>query len=115
MLIDFEAHYCLDDTFSLRALVNRDNHDETAGAGGPPAGPLENLSLTKISARLAEMDKNGVDVQVLSHSAGIEALEPETAVAVARRVNDTVYDVTLRYPGRFLAYLYLISIANPGQ
>ena len=107
MLIDFEAHYCLDDTFSLRALVNRDNQDETAGAGGPPAGPLENLSLTKIAARLAEMDKNGVDLQVLSHSAGIEALEPESAAAVARRVNDAVYDVTQRYPGRFAAWAAL--------
>ena len=109
MLIDFEAHYCLDDTFSLRALVNRDNHDETAGdaPGGPPAGPLENLTLSRIDVRLADMDRCGIDMQVLSHSAGIEALEPETAVAVARRVNDAVHEVMQRHPGRFLGWAAL--------
>lgn len=105
MTIDFEAHYSLDDTFGLRALANADSQDETAG--GAPAGPLADISLSRVETRLREMDACGVDVQVLSHSAGIETLEPARAVAVARRVNDAVYDLSQRYPGRFLGWAAL--------
>ncbi len=109
MIIDFEAHYSLDDTFHLRSLVIKDNEDETENdqPDGPPAGPLAAIALSKIETRLAEMDANGVDMQVLSHSAGVEAVDPACAVALARRVNNAAYEVTRRYPGRFMAWAAL--------
>ena len=39
--------------------------------------------------RLGEMDEGGIDIQVLSHAApSTQKLDPETAVRVARNVND---------------------------
>ncbi|GHB90569.1 amidohydrolase [Streptomyces umbrinus] len=59
--------------------------------------------------RLADMDANGVDVQVLSYSTpGLEVIEdPAEAVAVARRVNDHLAKVVAAHPKRFAGFAVL--------
>ncbi|WP_328504678.1 amidohydrolase family protein [Streptomyces sp. NBC_00457] len=59
--------------------------------------------------RLADMDANGVDVQVLSYSTpGLEVIEdPAEAVAVARRVNDHLAKMVAAHPKRFAGFAVL--------
>ncbi|MDO5785778.1 MAG: amidohydrolase family protein [Eubacteriales bacterium] len=57
--------------------------------------------------RLEIMDANGVDMQVLSLSPGIEMLDTQTAIEKVRQANDYVYSVTKKYPGRFLGFAAL--------
>jgi predicted TIM-barrel fold metal-dependent hydrolase len=52
--------------------------------------------------RLAEMDANGVDVHLLSlASPGVQMLERDDAVSLARLSNDTLREVIRRHPTRF--------------
>jgi 2,3-dihydroxybenzoate decarboxylase len=49
--------------------------------------------------RLREMDEAGIDMQVLSHSMpGLQKLEAETAVPLARRANDRLNEVVRVHP-----------------
>lgn len=58
--------------------------------------------------RIAAMDRAGIDVQILSHTApGPEELEPSIAVDLARKSNDHVHQATLRYPDRLKAFATL--------
>jgi len=57
--------------------------------------------------RLAEMDKYGVDMQILSHSPGLELMSTEDAVREARDANDYAYGLTQEYPKRFKAFAAL--------
>jgi 2,3-dihydroxybenzoate decarboxylase len=66
--------------------------------------------------RLPDMDRNGVDVQVLSlASPGIQIQpDPEIAVADAREANDFLADIINEYPTRF-AGLAAIPLQDPPQ
>ncbi len=58
--------------------------------------------------RIAEMDAAGVDMQILSQGApGVQRLDPDTAVRVARNANDRLQDTVLRHPGRFAGFATL--------
>jgi len=59
--------------------------------------------------RLADMDANGVDVQVLSLSTpGLEVIEdPVEAVTAARQVNDYLAKTIAEHPGRFAGFAAL--------
>ncbi|MEV0641411.1 amidohydrolase family protein [Streptomyces sp. NPDC050619] len=59
--------------------------------------------------RLADMDANGVDVQVLSYSTpGLEVIEdPAEAVAAARRINDYLAKAVAGHPNRFAGFAVL--------
>lgn len=65
--------------------------------------------------RLAEMDEQGVDLQVLSLTApGIQAIvDPAEAVDVAREANDLVAGVVADHPTRFAAFAAL-PCQDPG-
>src|SRR5258708_2630513 len=63
--------------------------------------------------RLAAMDADGIDMQVLSlTSPGMEQLEPAEAVALARRANDFAAAAVRRHPTRFAA-LAAVPTADP--
>lgn len=52
--------------------------------------------------RVAEMDAAGIDVQVLSlNSPGVQQLDANESVALARESNDYLADAIRRYPTRF--------------
>jgi 5-carboxyvanillate decarboxylase len=63
--------------------------------------------------RLAEMDANGVDMHVLSLAApGVQMLERDTAVSLARLANDRMSETIRRHPTRF-AGLACFAPQNP--
>jgi len=54
------------------------------------------------AARIADMDANGVDVQVLSLTApGVQMFDADTATELARVANDRLAETIARYPTRF--------------
>ncbi|MEI4271167.1 amidohydrolase family protein [Klenkia sp. LSe6-5] len=58
--------------------------------------------------RLADMDAHGVDVQVLSLTAGVERLtNPAEAVDAARRANDHLAAAVAAHPDRFAGFCVL--------
>ena len=58
--------------------------------------------------RLADMDANGVDMQVLSLTSGVELIpDPAAAVAVARQVNDYLAEAVAAHPTRFAGFAAL--------
>ena len=62
-----------------------------------------------VNARLAEMDKNGVERAVLSMSpvTGIEALSLQEALPLARAYNDAASATCAEHPDRFCAFAIL--------
>src|SRR5919106_1023393 len=63
--------------------------------------------------RIEEMDEAGIDLQVLSHGApATQRLDAETAVPMARAVNDRLNEVVKAHPGRFEGFAVLPT-ANP--
>jgi predicted TIM-barrel fold metal-dependent hydrolase len=62
--------------------------------------------------RISEMEAAGVDVQVLSlTSPGVEQLDAEEAVSLAREVNDTLAEATRRHPEHFAGFAALPAAA----
>jgi hypothetical protein len=69
--------------------------------GGETGDRLADLG----EGRLALMDEQGVDVQVLSLTTpGLHNLEPGPAVEAARRVNDLIAETCARHPSRFQGF-----------
>src|SRR5262244_3628833 len=55
--------------------------------------------------RLREMDEAGIDMQVLSHAnPGLQKLDAETAVRLARGANDRLNEAVRAHPDRFAAF-----------
>ena len=77
----------------------------------PPAGsPATDKFLDQLDklldcgeGRVRQMDAAGIDVQVLSLvSPGVQVLDPPTAIAVARRVNEALAQAVKAHPDRFV-------------
>lgn len=76
---------------------------------GPFADKLADIG----AGRIADMDANGIDVQVLSHtSPSPEILEADRALELCRRVNDELAEAIAQYPTRFAGFASL-PIADP--
>lgn len=77
-----------------------------ADSGGPPETRKKLLDFDEI--RLREMDANGVDMQVLSHTApSTQKLRGAEGVALSRRVNDRLAAAIRRHPSRFAGFAAL--------
>jgi predicted TIM-barrel fold metal-dependent hydrolase len=116
-LIDVEAHY-LDRPF-LELLRGRSEPPREEVDGDEvriypePSAPdvfqgrnarLEGALLDVGEARLAVMDADGVDVQLLSlNLPGCEQLEPAAGAAAARERNDLLAGLVAAHPSRFAA------------
>jgi len=107
----------------LIALEEAFWYDELQTHGSPVGHiPLKPDVLTNIQRllpdfaefRLADMDRHGVDMQVLSLTApGVQMQpDPEIAVADARMANDFLAGVISRHPGRFQG-LAAIPLQDP--
>jgi predicted TIM-barrel fold metal-dependent hydrolase len=94
--IAIEEHYWdreLSQTWARGAAVVRN-----------PDGPRERL-FQYGEERIREMDRAGIDFQVLSHGApGTQRLDAETAVKVTRGVNDRLAEIVRANPKRFGAF-----------
>ena len=75
--------------------------------GGHPSQRAQDL-LHKIQrideTRIADMDASGIDLQLLLLTApGVQVMDKDTAVAMAKLSNDRVADAVKKYPTRFAA------------
>ena len=85
-LIAIEEHF---QAPGLRRLAQSSGFDETMDAGNPGAVRLAKLDVGE--ERLADMDAAGIDLQVLSHTAG-PMPNPSAAVELARAANEELAD-----------------------
>lgn len=106
--IDFEAHYYtqsfLDTAADRTEIPIYDTKAQSMYHGGDgllPIRPIIPKLLDLAEGRVAEMDKSGVDMAMLSISLGIEQLPPELGVREAIRNHDVLYEAIKKHPGRF--------------
>jgi uncharacterized protein len=82
-----------------------------AEQAGQPNSPIAAIpgKLTDLGAsRIAEMDAAGIDMQVLSLNApGVEQLDPEDQITLAKESNDYVAAAMQAHPDRFSAFAAL--------
>ncbi len=105
--IALEEH-CL--TPELRELLGPQIHPYYAVHRWPPA--LEARLLDLGEGRIAEMDSQNIDVQVLSIvQPGLEHSAADRAVPVARAFNDRVAEAVSAHPDRFAAFAALPTTA----
>ena len=63
--------------------------------------------------RIKEMEEDGIDMQVLSLIApGVQVFDAATGTSLARKVNDELYRIVQKYPGKF-AGLAAIAPQDP--
>lgn len=90
---------------ALAALAQGNWHNldvEVVNPAGSKATEPLYVNLMDTQGRLREMDRLGVDVQILSLTApGVQLLRPDRAVALAELANDRLADVVRSAPGRF--------------
>jgi len=67
-----------------------------------PQGRVTDLLLDIGEGRLKYMDELGIDLAVLSCSPGVEQLDAPDSIEVCRKTNNALFELTKRYPGRFL-------------
>jgi 6-methylsalicylate decarboxylase len=100
MRIDVHAHYWTEDYIDL--LVDLGQAGAVAARGIGAGGGAE------LDARLALMDRAGVDMQVLSACPQLPyGGDRQTAVTAARFVNDQYADLVQAHPDRFRAFAAL--------
>jgi predicted TIM-barrel fold metal-dependent hydrolase len=78
----------------------------------PPVRPGSEALATKLrdlgTERVNEMDKAGIDIQVLSHgSPSTQLLPADVAVPLSRRVNDRLHAAIGEFPDRFAGFAVL--------
>src|ERR1035441_1833803 len=92
--ITLEEHF-VTESF-LRAT--RANGERTS----PQLAELQSKLLDLGAGRIADMDKSGIDLQVLSLAAmGFDALDADTASSLARDINDELAEAVRSHPERF--------------
>jgi aminocarboxymuconate-semialdehyde decarboxylase len=107
-VIDFHAHIIVPEV--LEATYQQSLFAQTIagkGALGKPEAMPEAWvrSMTDVAARFKDMDAMGVDMQVISPSILQQctyAMEPEEALRLERKANDTVAETVSRNPDRLV-------------
>jgi predicted TIM-barrel fold metal-dependent hydrolase len=79
------------------------------GHGFPPQlAQMQSKLLDLGAGRIAAMDEAAIDLQVLSLAAlGFDELDPATATALARDINDELAEATRTHPTRFAGFAAL--------
>jgi hypothetical protein len=105
----------LEEHFASPAFLEgpgREFAEQAKRPDSPMAGVPEKL-LDLGNTRIAEMEAAGIDMQVLSLNApGVEQLDPDTQVSLAKESNDYVAAAVKAHPDRFAA-LAAIPTAKP--
>lgn len=116
-LIDFENHFY--DLSTIEAMEKRSGYPHYDRSENiiqwnskikMPQGPLLDRLLDIGEARLAVMDKVGITTAVISTAQGVEDQPPSESISLAKKTNDAVYELTKRYPGRYLGSAILPSL-----
>ncbi len=116
-LIDFEHHFYDQSTIdAMKMRKGYPKYDEKENTIhwtkilSMPQGPVLLKSLLDISEKRVEfMDQLGITTAVISTAQGVEDVDTAESVELARKTNDTVYELTKRFPGRFLGSAVLPS------
>lgn len=102
-IIALEEHFVLPELLDAWKRLPQDDLDEvSAGFGDDPISRrLRDIG----DQRIADMDDQGVDVQMLSlNSPGVQNLPPADAVSVAGHANDALAEMVASHPDRFQAF-----------
>jgi len=109
-LIDLENHFY--DLSVVEAMANRNGYpcfDREAKVIHwtekitMPFDALRDKLVDVGEDRLSIMDRVGITTAVLSHSQALEEVDPSEGVGLAQHANDTLYEATQKFPGRYLA------------
>ena len=68
---------------------------------------MHELLTAPLDERLAAMDANGIDMQVLSYSNFTQFAPAKQAIDLARAANDQLAEIVSRHPGRFAGFATL--------
>jgi len=107
--IDLENHFC--DQILFDKMVERTTPPFYRKETGMttltehiiiPQGKAKPYLLDMGEGRLKVMDDLGIDTAVLSCYRGVELLDVTESIEVSTKTNDTLYEATQKYPGRFL-------------
>lgn len=102
-IVALEEHFVVPELLDAwRHLPREDRDDVSAGLGDDVISQrLRDVG----EQRIADMDDQGVDVQVLSlNSPGVQSLAPADAVSVARQSNDALSEIVASNRERFQAF-----------
>ena len=112
-IVALEEHYVPPELFRAWAELPEDKRDLSYAQSsvGEIRRRLEDLE----GERLREMDRAGIDVQVLSLTTpGVQSLHEPQAIAMSRRVNDLTAAIVRRRPDRFQGFATLpLATAEP--
>ncbi|MCD7845986.1 MAG: amidohydrolase family protein [Oscillospiraceae bacterium] len=97
--IDYETH------LSTKNFVEAKARLHPQPAGGPAGKSPFDMTLEE---RVDLMDRYEVQTQIVSCGGGLEELDRETALYVAKTANDEFAEMAVKYPGRFLGYATLV-------
>jgi uncharacterized protein len=115
-IITLEEHYLDPDIAAASAPNARELSPDFAAAYDPARGlsysPTPDVLQDLGEARLADMDRNGISMQVLS-CLSTQQLPADVAVELARRTNDTAAAAVRQHPDRLAAFAALPT-ARPG-
>lgn len=108
-LIDLENHFydsSVPDALKRRTVAPKYNSETDIitwyDGIDMPQGKLMNPLLEIGDGRIKLMDELGIDTAVISCSPGAETLDKEESVKACKATNKALYEVTKKYPGRFL-------------
>ncbi|HUI60055.1 MAG TPA: amidohydrolase family protein [Steroidobacteraceae bacterium] len=108
-LIGVEEHFSIPEIVGAMRAAHRTFSDDLdiQNLYAVPASDLEMTEQGLVDferKRLADMDRTGVSMQILSLTApGVQVFAPDTAVEFARLANDRVAEIVKRHPERFAA------------
>src|SRR5215510_13003447 len=106
-LVAVEEHF---GTPSLLAALGENMRDDYPIMRWPP--PLTERMMDVGEARIADMDAGGVDVQVLSLTQpALEVIPAESAVPLARELNDFLAERIAAHPTRFAGLAAVPAVA----
>ena len=104
-VISLEDHFW---TPEIARAIGALRNPDTAGSDSPLAANLLDLG----ERRLAAMHEAGIDLQVISHTTpGVQHLDPDTAIPLAREANDVLAAAVSDHPDRFAAFATLPTSA----
>jgi aminocarboxymuconate-semialdehyde decarboxylase len=105
-VIDFHGHIVNPEVFKLtqkNSLHSRIGLGKETSLGGNKQSEITMQRMLDMPTRLQDMDKMGVDMQVISPSLihhNTEPMDPQRALKIVQQVNDSVSEAVSAYPDR---------------
>lgn len=116
-IITIEEHFInAEISAAIRGEVEKiaPGHSKAFDADFGPRQTMKPGQLTDIGeGRIANMDANGIDMQILSYGGpATELLPSPLAIELSRQANDRIAETMKAYPGRFMGFA-LLPMSDP--